>query len=118
MVFFYNSIDKSQTTNELSIKLSIMMLKHCTIQVLLFNAHMMFLMESKNTCTLKSSINNSNIALSLIVSVYNALGNKVVSVMFAYLEYEGGGSFDFELYLSIDSMNALGNDKEFKASLL
>ena len=38
--------------------------------------------------------------------------------MFAYLGYEGGGSFDFKLCLPIDSMNAFGNDQEFKASLL
>ena len=38
--------------------------------------------------------------------------------MFAYLVCEGGGSFDFKLCLPIDSMNALVNDQEFKASLL
>ena len=31
--------------------------------------------------------------------------------MFAYLGCEGGGSFDFKLYLPIDSMNALRNDQ-------
>ena len=38
--------------------------------------------------------------------------------MFAYPGCEGGGSFDFELCLPFDSMTALGNNKEFKASLL
>ena len=38
--------------------------------------------------------------------------------MFAYLGYEGGGSFDFKLCLPINWMNALGNDQECKASLL
>ena len=38
--------------------------------------------------------------------------------MFVYPGCEEGGSFDFELCLPIDSMNALGNDQEFKASLL
>ena len=38
--------------------------------------------------------------------------------MFAYPICEGGGSFDFKLCLPIDSMNAFGNDQEFKASLL
>ena len=65
-----------QTTNEWSIKLSIIVLKHCTIQVLLFNAYMMVLMEYKGTtCTLKSSINNSGIALFSIVYVHNGLEN-------------------------------------------
>ena len=38
--------------------------------------------------------------------------------MFAYPRCEGGGSFDFELFLPIDSMHAFGNDQEFKASML
>ena len=38
--------------------------------------------------------------------------------MFAYPGCEDGKSFDFELCLAIDSMNALGNDQEFNASLL
>ena len=50
------------------------------------------------------------------MSVHNGLGNKVVGIMFAYHRCEGGGSFDFELCLPIDSMNALGNDQEFKVS--
>ena len=32
---------------------------------------------------------------------------KVVGVMFAFSGCEGGGSFNFELCLSIDSMNAI-----------
>ena len=55
-------------------------------------------------------INNSDIALSATVFVHNRHENKVVSVMFAYPGFEGGGSFDFELCLPIDSMNDLGND--------
>ena len=35
--------------------------------------------------------------------------------MFAYPRCEGRGSFNFELCLPIDEMNALGNDQEFKA---
>ena len=35
--------------------------------------------------------------------------------MFAYLGCEGGESSDFKLCLPIDSMNAIGNDQEFKA---
>ena len=31
--------------------------------------------------------------------------------MFSYHGYKAGGSFDFELYLSIDSMNAFGNKR-------
>ena len=31
--------------------------------------------------------------------------------MFAYPGCKGGGSFNFELCLSIDLMNALGNDQ-------
>ena len=62
--------------------------------------------------------NNNNNALSSIVSVHNGLGNKVVVIMFAYPGCEGGGSFDFELFLLIDSMNVFGNDQEFEASLL
>ena len=38
--------------------------------------------------------------------------------MFAYPKCESGGSFGFELCLAIESMNALGNDQKFKASLL
>ena len=38
--------------------------------------------------------------------------------MFAYPGCEGGESFDLELYLPIDSMNALGNDQGFKTFLL
>ena len=52
MISFYHSMDEFQTTNEWSIKLSIIVLKHCTIQVLLFNAYMMVLMEHKSTCIL------------------------------------------------------------------
>ena len=52
MVLFYHSMDKFQTTNEWLIKLSIIVLKHCTIQVHLFNAYMMVLIEHKSTCTL------------------------------------------------------------------
>ena len=52
MVLFYLSMDEFQTTNDWSIKLSIIVLKHCTMQVLLFNAYMMVLMEHKSTCTL------------------------------------------------------------------
>ena len=37
--------------------------------------------------------------------------------MFAYPGCEGEGSVDFELCLPIDSMNALGNDQEYMASL-
>ena len=37
-VLFYRSIDEFQTINESLITLSIIVLKHCTIQVLLFNA--------------------------------------------------------------------------------
>ena len=58
------------------------------------------------------------ILLFLTVCVHNGLGNKVVGVMFTYPGCEGGGSFDLELCLPIDSMNALRNDQEFKASLL
>ena len=38
--------------------------------------------------------------------------------MYAYPGCEGRGSFNFELWLPIDSMNALENDQKFKASLL
>ena len=79
---------------------------------------LLVLIEHKSFLTLWSLINNSDIALSLTVFVYNGLENKVVGVMFAYPGYEGGGSLNFELCLSIGSMNALGNDQEFKASLL
>ena len=94
-------MDEFQTTNELSIKLSIIVLKHCTIQVLLFNAYMMVLMEHKRICILSSSINNNDIALSSTVSVHNRHGNKVVGIMFAYLGCEGIGTFGFKLYLPI-----------------
>ena len=63
-------------------------------------------------------INNSDIALSSTVSVHNGLETKVVGVMFVYLGCEGRRSSGFELYLPIDSMNVVGNDQEFKASLL
>ena len=43
---------------------------------------------------------------------------KVVSVIFSYPKCEGGGSTDFESYMPIDSMNALGNDQEFMSFLL
>ena len=43
---------------------------------------------------------------------------KVVSLIFVYPTCEGGGSTDFELYMPIDSMNALGNDQEFMSFLL
>ena len=52
MVLFYHFMVEFQTTNEWSIKQSIIVLKHCTIQVLLFNAYMMVLMEHKITYTL------------------------------------------------------------------
>ena len=51
MVLFYQSIDEFQTINKWSIKPSIIMLKHCTIQVFLFNAYMTVLMEPKGACT-------------------------------------------------------------------
>ena len=74
-------------------KLSIIVLKHCIIQVLLFNAYTVLLMEHKSTCTLKStlksSINNSDIVLSSTGFCSNGHGNKVVSVMFAYPRCEG-----------------------------
>ena len=38
--------------------------------------------------------------------------------MFAYAGCEDKWSFDFELCLSIDSINALGNNQEYKASFL
>ena len=50
----------------------------------------------------------------LTVSLHNELGKKVLGVTFAYPRCEGGESFDFELYLPIDSMNALGNDLELR----
>ena len=52
MVLLYYSMDEFQTKNEWPIKLSITVLKHCTIQVLLFNEYMMVLMEYKSICTL------------------------------------------------------------------
>ena len=63
-------MDEFQTTNKWSIKLSIIVLKHYAIQVLLFNAYMMVLMEHKSTCTLQLLINDSEIALSLTVSLF------------------------------------------------
>ena len=38
--------------------------------------------------------------------------------MFAYTGCEDERSFDFELRLSIDSINAIGNNQEYKASFL
>ena len=52
MELFYHYMDEFQTKNEWSIILSIIVLKHCTIQVLVFNAYMMILLEHKSTCTL------------------------------------------------------------------
>ena len=50
--------------------------------------------------------------------VHNGPGNKVLGVMFTYPNWEGGRSIDLELCMPIDSMNALGNDQEFMATLL
>ena len=62
--------------------------------------------------------NNSDVALSSTVYDHNGIKNKVVGVMCVYPGCEGGGSFDLELCLPIDSKNALENNQEFKASLL
>ena len=75
-----NNISK----NKNKIKLLIIVIKHCTVQVLLFNAYMMVLMEHESICTLQSSINNSDIALFSTVFFHNGLKNKVVGVIFGY----------------------------------
>ena len=75
-------------------------------------------MEHKSTCTLQSSINNSNVALSSTISVHNRLENNVVGVVFGYPWCEGGGSVDLEYVLPNDSMNAFGNNQKFLTVLL
>ena len=64
MVLFYHSMDEFQTTNEWSITLSIIMLKTLYNTSTFIQCNMMVLIEHKITCTLQSSINNSDITLS------------------------------------------------------
>ena len=52
MVLFYYFMDEFHTTDEWLIILSIIVIKHCIMQVFLFNAYMMVLMEYNSTCTL------------------------------------------------------------------
>ena len=75
----------------------------------------MALMENKSTCTLLSSINNSNIGLSSTTSVHNGLGNKVVEVVF---DVKGEEVSISSYILPNDSMNAFRNDQQFMAALL
>ena len=80
------------------------MLKYYTIQILLFNAYMMVLWNIRVLVLL----NHRSIILVLVL----------VSIMFAYAGCEDERSFDFELCLSINSINALGNNQEYKTSFL
>ena len=72
-------------------------LKHCRILVLLFNAYMMVLMKHK----ILVLFNHRSIIVILLfpqqIMFINGLGNKVLGVMFAYLGCEGGESFNFRI---------------------
>ena len=113
MVLFNDSMDKFQKSNEWSIKQSIIVLKYCVIQVILFNAIRWFYWNIRVLVLFNHRLIIVILFFSSTVSVHNELENKVVVVVFAYPWCEGGGSVDLDCVLPDDSMNILGNDREF-----
>ena len=75
-------------------------------------------MEHKNTCTLYSSINDSDIALSSTISVHNRPGINVVGVVFSYPWCEGGRRVDLELCFAKWFDECSWKYQEFIATLL
>ena len=96
MILFYHFMDDFQTTNEWSITLSIIVLIHCIIQVLLFNATWWFSWNIR-ILVLFNHRSIIDIAFSSTIYVNNEIENKVVGVVFTYPWCEGTGRIDLEL---------------------